>query len=152
MWKIFLFALLCVPATAGTQRYRSIQVARFSVDAGVKIPADYMAALEMELLRELEHIKGCELVVRETTQSVLPEPVLRLTGMVREFKPRGRWMRDVNKIVAHIRFLDRRTNDILYEADIEGKLVFGVVSGDMEHATRGLAKKIAEAARSRFFR
>ena len=137
---------------APVKRYRGIQVAELSAAEGAGLPPDYLVALEMELLGQLRRIKGCELVAREASRADLPQPALRITVVIRGLKAQGWSTRNLPQLVAHVRFLDQGTGRLLFETGLEGKKLVLAAAGDLDFATRGLAKKIADVTRRQFFR
>ena len=55
------------------------------------------------------------------------------------------------KVVAHVKFTDTATNQVVFEDNVDGKVVMGLLGGSSPGATRGLAKEVASKAVSRFF-
>jgi hypothetical protein len=55
------------------------------------------------------------------------------------------------KVVAHVKFIDATTGNVLFEKDVDGKVIIGLMGGDSNGATRGLAKEVAKVAKKKFF-
>jgi hypothetical protein len=55
------------------------------------------------------------------------------------------------KVVAHIKFIETATGSVLFEKDVDGKVVIGVFGGDSKGSTRGLAKEVAKVTKRTFF-
>jgi maltose-binding protein MalE len=46
---------------------------------------------------------------------------------------------------------DAATGNVLFEKDVEGKVIIGLMGGDSAGATRGLAKEVAKVTKKKFF-
>ena len=146
------------PKAAVERVFQSIEIVRFSIEPELGLPDDYLVALENELAEQLRRIKNCQLVVRETGQVNPPEPVLRLTGVVKQFEPGSRSKRYLGgfgsgktKIVAHIKLVDKGKGEVVLEESVDGKVVGGFLGGDSMSVARELAKEITKLVRKRFF-
>lgn len=168
LWPALFAALLfAIPAAAQNKapaaeknKYQQIEVTRFEVKEGIKFPADYLVTMTEELVAQLQAIKKFKQVLREGESLTDPNaPALKLVGTVTEYKPGNRTMRYMigmgtgkTKIVAHVKFLDYTTGAVLFEKDMDGKVILGgMVKGESIGATRGLAKEVAKVARGKFF-
>ncbi len=149
------FALFCAALPAFAQiadvqakPYRGIEVSRFTIETTAGLPKDYLVMLETELMPLLGRIEGCERAARESAGAAVPDPSLRLTGVITGFAPERR-----AKIRAHIAFVERRSGKLLFETDLEAKEgTFGQMETGPVDATRRLARMIARLTRERFFR
>lgn len=138
--------------------YEFIQINRFDVAPGIDFPDTYRARIDEDLFRALQTIKGIKQVLRDGESLPVAAPVLRITGTITKFKKGNRAARYVvsfgagaTVIDAHIKCYDARTNQLLFEHDEDGKVVFGLVGGKSEGANNGLAKEIAKDIRQKFY-
>jgi len=139
-------------------KYQRIEVARFEVKEGVQFPENYMTSLMGDLVEQLQEARKFKQVSREGEGSNAGEPTILLQGVVSEFKPGNRALRYMvgpgvgkTKVVAQVRFLDKATSEVLYEGQVDGKVLIGVLGGDSKGATRGLAKEVAKVTKQKFF-
>jgi hypothetical protein len=149
------------PAQAKVEknRYQQIEITKFEVKEGVEFPPDYLADLTNELAAQLRETEKFRQVSREgEAPAEANAPALKLSGTVTEFKAGNRAVRYMvgfgagrTKVKAHVKFTDRATGEVLYEGDVDGKVIMGVFGGDSRGATRGLAKEVAKVARQQFF-
>ena len=165
------FALVCVLAVAVNinasqkmekkykDQYRNIEVSNFDVKEGVEFPEQYKTILMGEVVAQFQQNKKFKQVSREgETSSSSSEPTVRLTGTVTKFQAGSRTKRYLvgfgagkTKIVAHVKFIDRATGNVLFEDDVDGKVIMGFIGGESEGAARGLAKEVAKVANKLFF-
>ena len=149
------------PAAAPPQKghYTAIELVRVDVKEGVEFPADYLITMTEELATQLTGTKKFTAVLREGEKPAAEgTPTLLLVGTVTHFDKGSRAARYLvgfgagqTKVAAHIKVLDRATEAVLFEDDVDGKVVMGVAGGDSIGATRGLAKEVAKVVRNRFF-
>jgi hypothetical protein len=158
------------PALKG--KYQRLEVDDFTVQEGIDFPADGLGVLRAEIVQELVHLRRFKQVsdkraaqpASETKtetaepQANTPEPTLRLVGTITKYKPGSRAKRyligfgaGATKVVAHIKFVDAATGNVLFEKDVDGKVIIGFFGGESSGATRGLAKEVAKVAKKTFF-
>ena len=156
--------LVLTSATAQTnsnstteKRYSYVQVNRFDVQQGVDFPLDYQLTIVEDMNTELGKIKGMKQVLREG--EVLPEgqPVLIITGTITKYTKGNQAARylvgfgaGATVIHAHIKCYDAITKEMLFERDVDGKVIMGVMGGKSEGASNGLAKEIAKDIKEKF--
>ena len=162
------FLALVVPALAGAQekpaatekgKYQNLEVVQFKVKPGVGFPQDYMSKMQADLINEISAKKRFKQVFGgENKPSDTAAPTLRLEGEVIEYKAGNQAARYLvgfgagkTKVVAHVKFIDTATNQVVFEDNVDGKVVMGLLGGSSPGATRGLAKEVASKAVSRFF-
>jgi len=156
--------LLATPASDAQKKpkgaYVAIEVTRFDVKEGVeKFTADWLITMTEELVKQLNETRKFKQVLREgETPADASAPALKLVGTVTEYKPGNRAARYMvgfgagsTKVKAHVKFLDRATAAVLFEDDVDGKVVMGVIGGESVGATRGLAKEVASVTKKQFF-
>jgi hypothetical protein len=140
------------------KKYEYVQVNRFDVQQGVDLPPDYQLTIVEDLNKQLGKIKGMKQVLREG--EALPEghPVLVVTGTVTKYKKGNQAERYLvgfgagsTVIDAHIKCFDAATKELLFEHDVDGKVVIGIMGGKSEGANNGLAKEITKDIRQNFF-
>jgi hypothetical protein len=140
-------------------KYQQIEITGFEVKQGVEFPPDYLADLTNELVTQMKETEKFREVSRAGEAPAGSDALaLRLSGTVTEFKAGSRAVRYLvgfgagrTKVKARVKFTDRATGAVLYEGDVDGKVIMGVFGGDSRGATRGLAKEVAKVARQQFF-
>jgi hypothetical protein len=140
--------------------YKSIEISRFTVEPGANIADDFLIAISNDLTEQLRKTKKFEIVRLEGADAGdLPRPALRLTGVVKEFKPGSRAKRYLigfgagkTKVLADVKFIDVQTEQVVYEKEVDGKVVIGVFGGDSMGAAQGLAKEVAKVSKKQFFK
>lgn len=165
-WKMLLIVWLLVsfpPPTDKRQeqsqnqkgQYRVIEVTRFEVEDGLKLPAKFLISLESDLQTQLKKAKFLE-VVPEGRTAINSDPALRVIGTITTFKAGSRPTRYLiigvgkTRLVANFKVQDRSTGQVLFESQADGKVVIGPFGGDTMGATNGLAKEIVKKIRERF--
>lgn len=169
--RITLFYLvaalaLTVPVASGDKdakqhknKFQTVEVVRFDVQQGVEFPLDYLITLTEELVDQLKQTGKFKEVLREgETPTLAAVAGLRLVGTVTEFQKGSRAKRYLigfgagkTKVVAHVRWIDRQTNEVVFEDDVDGKVIMGFTGGESIGATRGLAKEVAKVTKKTFF-
>ncbi len=159
-YAIFVCALLLVVsvvAIAGSEKpatgYRSIEIVQFTIKPGVGFPQDYMSKMQADLINEINARKKFQAFATENKPADYPQPCVKLVGEVTEYKAGNQAMRYMvgfgagkTKIVAHVKFIDPNTNQVVFEKDVDGKVIMGLLGGTSGGATRGLAKEVAKVA------
>lgn len=147
------------PAKEADKKFQHVQVNRFDVKPGVDLPADYQLTIVENLSTELAKIKGVKQVLREGETLPEAEPVLLITGTVTKYSKGSQAARYLvgfgagsTVIDAHFKCLDAATKDVLFEKDVDGKVVMGIMGGKSEGANNGLAKEIAKNVKQKFFK
>lgn len=157
---VFLLAVQASAQSIQKNKYKTIEVHRFTIQQGVQCPADYMITLTDDLVNQLQRSGKFTRVIREGEIAGKDGslPMLRLTGEITQFKPGSRAKRyligfgaGTTKIVAHVKFADPESGQVLYEGKADGKVWIGVIGGESAGATNGLAKEIVKIARKQFF-
>lgn len=172
MWKLLpacllvVVSVLAVPQTtksAGNtvkDKYHVIEVNDFEVQPGVKLPADYFANLQDELVKQFEKSHEFEAVLRPgeepPTAGML---VLRLTGVITEFKKGSRAKRYLGgpalgsaQIIAHTRYIDRATGDTVIEGEVTGTLTGGLFGGSSKKVIHEFATAVVTTTKMTLLR
>ena len=140
-------------------QYQNIEVANFDVKEGIDFPADYMTGMMGEIVKELQNLKKFKQVYRASeTPTDAAAPTIQLVGTVTKYKAGSRAKRYLigfgagqTKVVAHVKFIDKATGNVLYERDVDGKIAIGIFGGESKTSLRDVGKEIAENAKKRFF-
>ncbi len=147
------------PTKESLKKFQYVQVNRFDQLAGVELPPDYQLTIVENLSTELGEIKGVKQVLREGEAMPEPQSVLQVTGTVTKYKKGNQATRYLvgfgagsTVIDAHIKCFDAATKELLFEKDVDGKVVMGVIGGKSEGANNGLAKEIAKDVKQKFFK
>jgi hypothetical protein len=141
----------------GAKKYQYVQVNRFDVQQGVDFPPDYAVTIDEDLNKQLGKIKGMKQVLREGEPLPGAEPVLLITGTITKYKKGNQAARYLvgfgageTVIGAHIKCYDAATKELLFERDVDGKVIMGIMGGKSEGANNGLAKEIAKNVKEKF--
>ena len=155
--------LLGTPATAQKQvkgKYNAIEVTRFDIQKDVeKFDAAWLMTLTEELVKQLQETNKFKQILREGEMPAeAGAPTLKLVGTIIKFKPGSRAARYMvgfgagsTVVKAHIKIIDKSSGEVLFEDDVDGKVVMGVIGGESVGATRGLAKEVASKTKKQFF-
>jgi Domain of unknown function (DUF4410) len=159
-------AFLMVPAAMSQtnsgstteKKYSYIQVNRFDVQQGIDFPPDYQLTIVEDVSTELGKIKGMKQVLREGETLPEEQPVLVVTGTITKYTKGNQAARylvgfgaGATVIHAHIKCYDAITKEVLFERDVDGKVIMGLMGGKSEGANNGLAKEIAKDIKEKFF-
>lgn len=145
------------PATAN--RYQSVEVTSFAAGEGLNVPQDFVIATTNQVTQKLRDTKKFAIVyLAGSGPAAPPAPVLRLTGVIKDFKAGSRSKRYLivfgagkTRIGAHVQFIDAATQKVVYEQDVDGKVIIGLLGGDSMGAASGLAKEVAKVTKKKFF-
>ena len=139
-------------------KYPYVQVNRFAVQEGVDLPPDYQLEIVEDLNKELGKIKGLKQVFREGEDLPKGQPALVLTGTVTKYQKGSQAKRYLvgfgageTVIGAHLKCYDAATHEVLFEKDVDGRVVMGIMGGKSEGANNGLAKEIVKDIKKEFF-
>lgn len=140
------------------KKFQYVQVNRFDVQPGVDLPPDYQIAITEDLVAQLGRIKDIKQIMREGEALPQGEPVLLITGTVTKYKKGSQATRYLvgfgagsTVIDAHIKCYDAASKELLFERDVDGKVVMGLMGGKSEGANNGLAKEISKDIKQKFF-
>lgn len=158
-------------------KYQHVEVAKFDINDGVEFSAALLDVLMAEIADELNKLKKFKQVTtvdddqaKAETAEVKPDAVadpgavkadapeskIRLSGTVTKYKPGSRIARymipgaGITQIKARIKYVDAVTGSVLFEKEIDGKVVIGFFGGDSDGASRRLAREIAIIAKKKF--
>lgn len=137
-------------------KYQVIAVKQFEVGQGTNMPKQYQRSMMQEIPLALLDIGKFKQVFREGDQPVDPNlPQLQLSGTITKFTAGSEitlFAAGRTSITAHLRFVDTATQRVLFEADVDGKVILsGIRARDSLDATRILAKEIAKVTERTFF-
>ena len=172
MRKTNLAALLCLiaataiiapaqtkPSESHKNKYQAIEITSFDVKAGTDLPPDYLNELMKDVANQVYDTNKFKQVARPGETLANPDaPTIRLIGTVTEFKKGSQVKRYMiglgagkTKIVVHVKFIDVATGSVILEKDVDGKVVIGMLGGQSQGATNGVAKEIAKVIKKEFF-
>lgn len=168
-------------STAIKEKYENIKVVKFDIKPGVKFPESSLDVMMAEIVDELKKLNTFKQVLmeaeleRKSSQSgeeikvetsknenkiinETSEATIRLIGEITEYKPGSRTARyligfgaGMTKVKAHIKFVDATTGRVVFEKDVDGKVIIGIFGGDSNNATRGFAREVAEIVKGKLF-
>lgn len=140
------------------KKFQYVQLNRFAVQDGIDFPADYRLTIDEDLNKAVGKIPGVKQVLREGEALPEAQPVLLITGTITKYKKGNQATRYLvgfgagsTVIDAHIKCVDAVTKELLFETDVDGKVVMGLMGGQSEGANNGLAKEIAKDVKNKFF-
>jgi hypothetical protein len=167
LFTLLATSILTTPIIASGQKkdgsvknqYQNIEVASFDIKEDVKFPPDSLSAMMDEVVKELQNLKRFKQVLRpgETALDSVA-PTVQLQGTVTKYQAGSRAKRyfigfgaGKTKIVAHVKFIDKATGNVLFEKDVDGKVIIGLFGGDSKSSFRDVGKEVAEVAKKQFF-
>jgi hypothetical protein len=133
-----------------------VQVDPFAVKPGLDFPADYLKTLQVETSKQLADAKiFAEILQPGQTPANPDQPVLRLTGIVHNYKQGSRGKRYVAgnfgagnaEVDAQLTLTDAATGQALVVEDLRAVLSGGVFGGDESKVTQELARQITTQAK-----
>lgn len=139
------------------KKYAYVQINRFDAQPGIDFPPDYQLTIVEDMSTELGKIKGMKQVLREGETLPDGQPVLVVTGTITKYSKGNQAARYLvgfgagsTVIHAHIKCYDAATKDLLFERDVDGKVIMGMMGGKSEGANNGLAKEIDKDIKEKF--
>jgi hypothetical protein len=143
------------PPRTVKETYNAIQVDPFDIQKDVNFPAEYLAALQTEITKQLVNAKIFAEVVPAGQTPSLPNPhLLRLTGLITNFDPGSRAKRyfggsgaGATEIDSKVSFLDAATSQPLMSQDLRAILSSGFFGGKSEDAVKDYARQVVNKAR-----
>ena len=141
-------------------KYQNAEVATFDAKEGVTLPDGFTKSLAQSIVTELQKTKKFADVRQEgeTTAATPTTPTVVVRGTITNFKAGSRAKRYLvgfgagkSKVVAHVKYIDKATGNVLFEEDVTGDVVMGLFGGDSGGATREVAKDVAKSAKKRLF-
>jgi hypothetical protein len=154
-----LFVSAAFAQQAEKKIYKNVEVEKFAIAEGVeKFPDAQLDVLMAEIVDELKRLNKFEQVAMNGAATEAASVAgMQLTGTITKYKPGSRTARymigfgaGMTKVKAKIKFVDSENGNVLFEKEIDGKVVMGFFGGDKNDATRGLAREIAEIAKKNF--
>lgn len=135
----------------------TIEVARFEAEEGVEIPSKFLITLTADVMTHLRNIRSV-VVIADGQAVPISDGSLRLTGSVTAFAAGSRALRYMipavagkTRVGARIKVFNKPDGKLLYESEVDGKVLLGPFGGDTMGACNGLAKEVAKKLRRRFF-
>jgi hypothetical protein len=140
-------------------RYENIEVTRFDAKQGIGFPDDYMQGMMAGVVKNLRAINKFKQVFAEgETQQAGSVSTIQLVGTVVKYKRGNRAKRFIalglageTKVVAHVKFIDKATGELLVEGDVDGLVYDGILGGKSKGAPSGVGKDVAKIAKKVFF-
>jgi TolB-like protein len=162
---LVLGALSSFPARAQESRrdlknrYAKIEVATFNVQRGIDLPDEYKRTMMADVIKDLKRINKFKEVIAEGEVSQRGDATtIQLVGTVIQYKRGNRGKRFIalglagdTKVVAHVRFIDKASGEVLVEADVDGQIYTGLLGGSPRGAPSGVGKDVAKIAKKVFF-
>jgi len=139
--------------------YDIIEVTPFQIAQGIDLPAEYMQSMMDGIVKDLRRTKKFKYVLGPgDAKRTDTSRTIQLLGTVNQYKHGNRGKRLValglagdTKIVAHVKFVDKQTGELLVEADVDGQIYTGVLGGSPNGAPSGIGKDVAKIAKKVFF-
>ena len=147
------------PKSENQNKYKDIEVVKFDVKQGVEFPEEHLTGLMDEIVKELQELKKFNQVFRAgESQTASNAPTLRLEGTVIEYKKGSQAKRYLvgfgagkTKVVAHVKFIDKASGNVVLEKDVDGKVVLGLLGGKSKTSLRDVGNEIAKVSKKQFF-
>lgn len=130
--------------------FDTIEVDLFENQKDSQFPGDYLAPLQKEIVKQLVNAKAFREVVMAGQAPTRPNArVLRLTGLITNYKPGSRAVRYIGlggagaaEIDSKVSFVDSSTGQALMSQDLRALLTSGLLGGKSEDAVKGYARQI----------
>ncbi len=147
------------PKSENQNKYKDIEVTKFDVKQGVEFPEEHLTGMMDEIVKELQELKKFNQVFRAgESQAASSAPTLRLEGTVIEYKKGSQAKRYLvgfgagkTKVVAHVKFIDKASGNVVFEKDVDGKVVLGLLGGKSKTSLRDVGDEIAKVSKKQFF-
>lgn len=159
----FAFSISAQQAAAAAKRnYENIEVEKFTIQQGVKFPESSLDVMMAEIVAELKKLNKFKQVSMKIgneggLENKMPESTIGLSGTITKYKPGSRTARyligfgaGMTKVKARIKFVDAASGNVLFDKEIDGKVIIGFFGGNSNDATRGFAREVAEIAKKNF--
>ena len=129
-----LCALVCSGQNTVKDRYQTIEVNKFEVHSGVEFPAEYLPALQDEILKQMHSSKLFRTVARPGETTVAPQGnMIRLTGTIMRFDPGSEAKRFLigmgagsTRIFVHLVYLDQESGKPIITEDANALIAGGL--------------------------
>jgi len=130
--------------------FDTIEVDLFENQKDSQFPAEYLAPLQKEIVKQLVNAKAFREVVMAGQAPATPNArVLRLTGLITNYKPGSRAVRYMGlggvgaaEIDSKVSFVDSSTREALMSQDLRALLTGGAFGGKSEDAVKDYARQI----------
>jgi len=157
---MFAFSVSAQQTAAPKKNYENVEVEKFTIEQGVKFPEatlDVMTAEIVAELKKLNKFKQVSLKTVDNAQTEKTENTIALSGAITKYKPGNRAARylvgfgaGMTKVKARIKFVDTTSGSVLFDKEIDGKVIIGFFGGNSNDATRGFAREVAKIAKKNF--
>jgi hypothetical protein len=146
------FALM-IPLNAASppQPYSAVQIDRFVPAAGVAFPFEYRTALVENIAREMSVEFPTVMIVRQDSPPPSGQPLLRVSGVITEFKPGNRAKRvligfgvGATVVRVFVRFTDASSGQLFLDRELKGTTFMDASADDSQAAADSLARKIVK--------
>ena len=152
-----LISAMAQKSSTTDKKYAYVQVNRFDVQQGIDFPPDYAVTIVENLSTELGKVKSMKQVMREGEPMPDGQPVLVVTGTITKYKKGSQAERYLvgfgagsTVIGAHIKCVDATTKEVVFEHDVDGKVIMGMMGGKSDGANNGLAKEIVKDLKEKY--
>jgi hypothetical protein len=137
------------------ETFNAIQVIPFDIQKDVTFPAEYLAALQTEISKQLVSAKVFAEVVPAGQTPTVPSPhLLRLTGLITNYSPGSRAKRyfgggaaGATEIDSKVTFVDAATGQPLMSQDLRAVLAGGFFGGKSEDSVKDYARQVVNKAK-----
>jgi hypothetical protein len=131
--------------------YSAVEIDRFVPAGGVQFPFEYRTALVENIARELSVEFPTVMITRQENPSPAGQALLRISGVITEFKPGNRTKRvligfgaGATVVKALVKFSDASSGQPFLEREIKGTTWMDASADDSKAAADSLARKIAK--------
>lgn len=171
VFVLFAASIAAQQTGAAKKNYENIKVEKFTIQEGVKFPESSLDVMMAEIVAELKKLgkfKDVSMKVADSAppeksengaavETKTPESTIALSGTITKYKPGSRTARylvgfgaGMTKVKARIKFVDTASGDVLFDKEIDGKVIIGFFGGNSNDATRGFAREVAGIAKKNF--
>jgi hypothetical protein len=150
-WGVVLALALPLHGAQPAVPYSAVEIDRFVPVTGVPFPFEYRTALVENIARELSVEFPTVMIVHQESKPPAGQPLLRVSGIITEFKPGNRTKRVVigfgvgaTVVRALVRLLDASSGQTFLERELKGTTWMNTSPDDSQAAADSLAKKIVK--------
>jgi hypothetical protein len=151
----FAIALPADNGAVGRNTYQTLVVMPLEFEPGAELPNEYRENILFDIRSHLTKAGLFQKVLAEDqVASAVPESTLHLITTITKYNRGSQAKRyfigfgaGQTKIVAKIRYVEPATGKTVFERQVDGKVVMGILGGDSKGATNGLAKEVAKVTK-----
>lgn len=137
--------------------YKHLVIRNFEAGSAKEIPPDFLQQLRRNVSNQMVKTNRFqEVTILKESEQLPANADIELSGRITDFKKGNRALRywtvpgvGATKIKAAVQFKNLSSGKVIFEGDVDGKVIMGAGGGDSLGATMGLAKEIAKVVQKK---